>query len=91
LNLTTENSVTGVSNYFTLVRPQVDAREEFAARQRQANLMQAQLDQVQHQVRENQQSTNAALTGQTGWSSRGFPRFGSHMNFFPGFQRMPKQ
>jgi hypothetical protein len=90
LNLTTQNPSSGLSNYFTMVRPQVEAREEAMARQRQATQMQAQLDQVQNQVRENQQQAGTVLTGQMGWSSRGYPRFGSHLNFYPGFMRIPR-
>jgi hypothetical protein len=92
LNLTTRDSSMGMSNYFTLVRPQLEAREQEVARQRQTAQMQAQLDQVENQVRQTQQDVaSQMLTGRVGWSSRGYPRFGVYMNYYPGFQRMARR
>ena len=90
LNLTTQDAnVGGMPNYFTQVRPQLEMRENEMMRQRQTAQMQSQLDSVQAQVRASQQqAAGAMLTGRIGWSSRGFPRFGSYLNFYPGFQRM---
>jgi hypothetical protein len=88
LNLTTRDSTIGLSNYFTLVRPMIEQRENETMRQRQTAQMQAQLDNVQSQIRQGeQQAAGMILTGQMGWSSRGFPRFGSHLNYYPGFSR----
>jgi hypothetical protein len=92
VNLASRDSQFGLSNYFTLVRPQVEAREEAMARQRQTAEMQSQLDQVQNQVRQSQQDAAGMLiTGQNGWSARGYPRFGTFLNFYPGFQRIPRR
>jgi hypothetical protein len=92
VNLASRDSQWGLSNYFTLVRPQVEAREQAMARERQTAAMQQQLDQVQNQVRESQQEANSMMiTGQAGWSSRGYPRFGTHLSFFPGFQQIPRR
>jgi hypothetical protein len=89
LNLTTQDAQGGaVPNYFTMVRPQIEMREEQVRQQRQSAQMQTQLDHVQTQVRESQQqAAGMMLTGRIGWSSRGYPRFGSHLNFYPGFPR----
>jgi hypothetical protein len=88
LNLTTRDANVGLPNYFTMVRPQMEMRENEMVRQRQTAQMQAQLDTVQSQVRETQQqAAGMMLTGRVGWSSRGFPRFGSTLNFYPGMQR----
>jgi hypothetical protein len=92
LNLTTRDATVGMPNYFTMVRPQVEAREEEVARQRQTAQMQAQLEAVESQVRENQQVAAAQmLTGRVGWSSRGYPRFGAYMSYYPGFQRIARR
>ena len=90
LNLTSQNSSNyGVPNYFTQVRPQIEAREQAAMSQRQTAQMQQQLNVVQDQVRQTQQqSANMMLTGRVGWSSRGYPRFGTYMSYYPGFQRI---
>jgi hypothetical protein len=87
LNLTTRDAVAGLPNYFTMVRPQVEMREQESMRQRQSAQMQQQLNQVQDQVRNSQQqAAGMMLTGQMGWSARGMPRFGSHMSYYPGFR-----
>jgi hypothetical protein len=89
LNLTTRDANVGMPNYFTMVRPQIEQRENEVMRQRQSAQMQAQIDQVQAQVRESQQqAAGMMLTGRVGWSARGYPRFGTHLNYYPGFQRL---
>ncbi len=92
VNLATMNTGGGLPNYFTLVRPQIEAREAEMAQRQQATRMQRDLNQVQQQMAESQsQMTNMMLTGRVGWSSRGMPRFGSYMNFYPGFQQIPRR
>ena len=92
LNLTTRDSNYGMSNYFTLVRPEVERREQEMAQRQQAARMQTQLNQVQQQAAQTQsQMTDMMLTGRVGWSSRGMPRFGSYLSFYPGFQRVPRR
>jgi hypothetical protein len=92
LNLTTRSANTGLPNYFTMVRPQMEARDEDVARQRQSAQMQAQLDAVENQVRQSQQDAAAMmLTGRVGWSARGYPRFGTYMSYYPGFQRIARR
>ncbi len=76
-------------NYFTLVRPQVEQREREMAQHQQQSRMQTQLNQVtQRQAQSQGQMADMMLTGRMGWSSRGMPRFGSYLNYFPGFQRL---
>ncbi len=53
--------------------------------------LQQQLNIVQDQVRQNQQEAAGMMyTGRTGWSSRGYPRFGTYMSYYPGFQRIAR-
>ena len=92
VNLATPQGASfGLPNYFTLVRPQIEAREQAVMSQRQTAQMQQQLNVVQDQVRQSQQeAANMMLTGRVGWSSRGYPRFGTYMSYYPGFQRIPR-
>ena len=79
-------------NYFTLVRPQIEAREAEQAQRMQAQRMQRELNQVQQQMADSQsQMTNMMVTGRVGWSSRGMPRFGSFLSYYPGFQQVPRR
>ena len=88
LNLTTRDASNGLPNYFTMVRPQLDRRQQDVAQQRQNASVQRQLSQVQNQVRETQQQqAGSVLTGRMGWSSRGMPRFGNTLNFYPASRR----
>lgn len=87
LQLTTRDASVGMPNYFTQVRPQLEARENEVRMQRQSAAMQRQLNQVQDQMRASQQQASGQMfTGQLGWSARGLPRFGSHMSYYPGFR-----
>lgn len=79
-------------NYHTLVRPLLDQQEINMQRQRQASQMQQQLNGLQQQYRQIQSQTSGMmLTGQVGWSARGYPRHGIYLNFYPGFQRIPRR
>ena len=92
VNLATPNYSSGLSNYFTLVRPQVESQQESQMQQRQTAQMQQQLSQVQDQVRQQQQqSANMMITGRIGWSVRGMPRSGTYLSYYPGFQRIPRR
>ena len=87
--LATRDANVGLPAYFTRVRPQIEQRQRQAAQQRQAARMQEQINAVQTQVRQTQQeAANAFLTGRVGWSARGYPRFGTYMSYYPGFQRI---
>ena len=91
VNLATPDSSAGLSNYFTMVRPQIENQQESQMQQRQAAQMQQQLSQVQDQVRQQQQQTaNTVITGRVGWSTRGMPRTGVYLSYYPGFQRIPR-
>lgn len=88
LNLTSRNS-TGMSNYHTLVRPQLDQEQVNMQRQAQATRQQQQLNQIQSEFRQSQtQNAGMMVTGRMGWSSRGYPRHGIYLNFFPGMNRI---
>jgi hypothetical protein len=87
--LTTLNTGTGVSNYFTLVRPQVEEQQQMQMRQQQQANIQRQIADVQDQVRQTQQQNQGmAITGQQGWSARGYPRFGLYLSFYPGMNQI---
>lgn len=91
LNLTSRDSGFGLPNYYTQVRPRIEQEQENIAAQRRSAAMQQQLNQVQDQVRQSQQeAANFLITGRVGWSSRGLPRFGSYLSFYPGFQQIPR-
>ncbi len=91
LNLATRGTG-GMSNYHTLVRPQVERQQQDAERSRQTVRMQQQLNRVQNEFRQSQQQTTGMmLTGRYGWSSRGMPRHGSTLNYFPGFGAIPRR
>ena len=88
LNLTSRNS-TGMSNYHTLVRPQLDQEQVNMQRQAQATRQQQELNQIQSEFRQSQtQNAGMMVTGRMGWSSRGYPRHGIYLNFFPGMNRI---
>ena len=88
LNLTSRSS-NGMSNYHTMVRPQLDQEQVNVRRQQQASRQQQELGQIQSQFRQSQsQAASAMITGRMGWSSRGMPRHGTYLNFYPGFQRI---
>ena len=54
----------GLPNYYTLVRPQIEQREENMARQQQTSRLQTQINQAQRQAAESQsQMANMMLTG----------------------------
>ena len=90
LNLTSRNS-NGLSNYHTLVRPQLDQEQVNVQRQQQATRQQQELGEIQNQFRQSQnQAASMMITGRVGWSSRGLPRHGTYLNFYPGFQRIPR-
>ena len=92
LNLTTRDNYNGMPAYYTLVRPELEQRERQAAQQREAAQMQTQLNRVQQQAAQTQsQMADMMMTGRIGWSSRGMPRFGTYLNFYPGFQRIPRR
>lgn len=83
---------TGLSTYHTLVRPQLERQQQDVAQQQQTQRMQQQLNRVQNDFRESQQQASGMmLTGRYGWSSRGMPRRGSTLNYFPGFQAIPRR
>ena len=92
LNLTSRNSNMGLSNYFTLVRPQLERRQQDVAQRRQTAQIQAQLNHVQAQTVQNQQqAAGMMITGRSGWSSRGYPRFGVYLNYYPGMSQIPRR
>ena len=88
LNLTSRSS-NGISNYHTMVRPQLDQEQTNLRRQQQANRQQQEMGQIQSQFRQSQsQAAQMMITGRVGWSSRGMPRHGSYLNFYPGMHRI---
>ncbi len=88
VNLASRNT-SAMPNYHTLVRPQIEAQQKSVKRQRKTAEIQQQLNIVQNEFRQSQQQANRMMsTGRYGWSSRGMPRFGSTLNYFPGFQRI---
>lgn len=94
LNLTYRNSSYGLSNYFTQVRPRVEAQQRQQSQQRTETQMraQAQMNQVQEQMRQGaQQAASMVTTGRVGWSSRGYPRYGAYLSFYPGMNRIPRR
>ena len=92
VNLATRDNYNGMPNYFTIVRPQIEQREREMTQRQETSRMQTQLNQVQRQQAQSQsQMAEMMLTGRVGWSSRGMPRFGSYMNYFPGFQQVPRR
>jgi hypothetical protein len=91
VNLASRGSQTGLPNYYTMVRPQIEQQQENIAQQRRTAQLQDQVNRAQQQAMQSQnQMSGYMITGRVGWSSRGFPRFGSYLNFYPGFQRMPR-
>ena len=92
VNLATRSSYNGMPNYFTLVRPQIEQRQQQMAQQQESRRMQTQINQVQQQAAQTQsQMSSMMLTGRVGWSSRGYPRFGTYLNFYPGFQQIRRR
>lgn len=91
LNLATRGT-SGMSNYHTLVRPQIERQQQDVVQRQQTTRMQQQLNAVQNEFRQSQQQASGMmLTGRYGWSSRGMPRHGSTLNYFPGFQAIPRR
>jgi hypothetical protein len=92
LNLVGRDGYSGMPNYQRLVLPEIQRRERDASRDRQTARMQTQINQVQTQAARAQSDVaNMMLTGRVGWSVRGYPRFGTYLNFYPGFQRLPRR
>lgn len=92
VNLTTRDSSVGLSNYFTLVRPQVEAQQQQVAMRQQQVQIQREISEVQNQVRQSQeQNQGMSITGQMGWSSRGYPRFGMYLSYYPGMNQIPRR
>lgn len=90
VNLASPNNSYGLSNYFTVVQPMIERQQQQGAQTRQMAQMQQQISQVQDQVRQQQQQSNSMMvTGRMGWSTRGMPRTGSYLSYYPGFQRIP--
>jgi hypothetical protein len=92
LNLVGRDGYSGMPNYQRLVLPELQRREQDASRDRQTARMQTQINQAQTQAAQAQsQVANMMLTGRVGWSVRGFPRFGTYLNFYPGFQQIGRR
>ncbi len=92
LNLTTRDSSVGLSNYFTLVRPQVEAQQQQQAMRQQQAAIQREISDVQNQVRQTQeQNQGLSTTGQMGWSARGYPRFGMYLSYYPGMNQIARR
>ncbi|MCA9215346.1 MAG: hypothetical protein KDB27_19910 [Planctomycetales bacterium] len=87
LNLTRQDSVqTGLPSYYTQVRPQIERREQDQQQAIQNRQMQRQLASIRNDFRQQQQQQGGQMsTGRFGWSSRGMPRHGSTLNYYPGF------
>ena len=86
LNLTRRDSQVGLPSYYTQVRPQVERRQQEQLQQRQAQQVQRELASIRNNFRQQQnQSGQPLTTGKFGWSSRGMPRHGSTLNYYPGF------
>ena len=74
-----ENITSGLPNYFSLVRPQLDQRRSSAHQRSRITQIQQQLNQVQsaRRIRSNQ-----------GGISTGHPtRFGVYLHYYPGLNR----
>lgn len=92
LNLTTRDSSVGLSNYFTLVRPQIEAQQQQTVMRQQQAAIQREISDVQNQVRQSQeQNQGMSTTGQMGWSARGYPRFGMYLNYYPGMNQIARR
>ena len=92
VQLGTNQGTAALPNYHTLVRPQIEQQQEQIAQQRQSAQLQQQVSQIQDQYRQQQsQQASQMITGRMGWSTRGLPRFGSTLNYYPGFYRIPRR
>lgn len=93
LNLTNPQTATGVSNYFTMVRPRLDQQEQEMAQRQQQQQMQQQVSQLQQTVQQQQQQQQMGLptTGQIGWSQRGYPRSGIYLQYYPGMNMIRRR
>ena len=90
LNLTSRNS-NGLSNYHTLVRPQLDQEQVNMQRQAQATRQQQELNQMQTEFRQSQtQNAGMMVTGRMGWSSRGYTRHRIYLKYLHGLHRIPR-
>ena len=86
LNLTRRDSQVGLPSYYTQVRPQLERRQQDQMQQRQAQQTQRELASLRNNFRQQQNQGGQPLTtGKFGWSSRGMPRHGSTLNYYPGF------
>ena len=91
ISLTTRDASIGLPNYYTRVRPQLQARQQQQTQQRQTQQMQRELANIQSQIRNTQQRQNSQIiTGRMGWSARGMPRFGSTLNYYPGMRMIQR-
>lgn len=82
----------GLPNYHTLVRPQLERRQEEAQQRRQTAQLQSDLSNIRGQFQRSQaQAASQMTTGKVGWSSRGLPRFSSTLNYYPGFRMIPRR
>lgn len=86
LNLTRRDSQIGLPSYYTQVRPQIERRERDQQQLVQSRRTQQELASIRNSFRQQQQQQNGQVsTGRFGWSSRGMPRHGSTLNYYPGF------
>jgi hypothetical protein len=86
LNLTRQSSQQGLPNYHSMVLPEINRRQEDQQQQVQTQRIQQELSSIRNDFRQQQQQQNGQVsTGRFGWSSRGMPRHGSTLNYYPGF------
>jgi hypothetical protein len=86
LNLTRRDNQYGMPTYYTQVRPQIERREQEQQQALQTRQMQQELASIRNNFRQSQLEQNGQMTtGKFGWSSRGMPRHGSTLNYYPGF------
>lgn len=86
VNLATRSASGGLPNYHTYVRPQLEQQQQQVAQQQRSAQVQRQISDIQNSYRQQQAQVQGQLTtGKVGWSSRGFPRFGTTLNYYPGF------
>ena len=92
VQLGARNTGAGMPNYHTLVRPQIERRQQEAQQRRQTAQIQSDLSNIRGQFQRSQaQAASQMTTGKVGWSARGFPRFGSTLNYYPGFRMIPRR
>ena len=81
LNLTrNENINSGLPNYFSLVRPQLEQRRRSAFQRSRITQIQQQLNHVQSDVRQNRSNRGGIRTGHP-------TRFGVYLHYYPGLGR----